>query len=944
MRPPITTTQIIPPKPSATPSANGSSSPAPKAELPLSLTQTEQNQLKTLLENWPKQKVSGTVVESKEHNQQPSSRSDTAKSSAKHTTTGKETTAAKSENAVKSTQTQPKIDSTLHQTSKTETTKTSQNQPRLDSSQLNKESVQFSKEPQVKVSNSHERAISNNAQTTNGHETPKSSSEQKVNTTERLNKNEQKISNKTETTATTQTRAAINNDKTTHRPQITDHKSYSVELKLPNKQTVNINLQQALPSGAKVELSLNRQGSISLTSQDKAVLSALTGKSSDQIKAESTRVQTPQLHTTQPQLETTQTKPVLSSQKNALVQMIAPLLKQSLSMEQPLAKTFTALSQLASAHQSSASSPNTASVNTTQSGNSSLKGSGGLPNSGNSDGIERLKNKVNSTATQTSHIKNSPQVKQVQESLNTPNKEVNSATSTPKVQGQPLNQTMKALNQVLNLIQHQSNLTSAQAVKTALLNSGLFTEPKTSPVSLTQTIRHLSQPLTAEQASTKPIAASSTSSKFNHSVSTSQSKAVQAQLSESIPSGNKANPQQSLPLTNKAQSAVTASNTNRLNPAISNTSGSSSTAPNTAINPNTEIKQGTKINQSTGINQSTAKPSTNPNSSNTVSNTTVSNTTASNQSSSNTATSSKLTPQTDNNTSLKGQGVNQPISLKNALLATLKIALAESQQLNSHTRSDSSIDKNKSLTIDRIVQQLLKPDVTVGSEKEKLPSLAAKVLANLQATQIANQQSQKNEVNQHLKQAVSPDLFKAISLYSAMLPGQDKVKAIEADNPVARLFQLLLGALGKAQASQLHTLQQQTVNQDPQLLQTWTFEVPFHQNDRYQSCDLTIEQYKDSTKENENRSRNWRILLGFELDDMGDLFIELNLKDEKASSQIWANNKTAYESVKAEVQFLRDSLTAVGVEVTSIDCHHGEPPDRSVNWDEIDDQIVDLHT
>lgn len=176
------------------------------------------------------------------------------------------------------------------------------------------------------------------------------------------------------------------------------------------------------------------------------------------------------------------------------------------------------------------------------------------------------------------------------------------------------------------------------------------------------------------------------------------------------------------------------------------------------------------------------------------------------------------------------------------------------------------------------------------------------------------------------------------------MPGQDRPKAVEADNPVARLFQLLLGALGKAQTTQLQTLQQQTVNQDPQLVQTWTFELPFHQNERYQSCNLTIEQYQENQKEDNQNNRNWRILLGFELDELGDLFIELTLKGEKASSQIWANNATAYQSVKDEVQFLRDSLTAVGVEVTSIDCHHGEPPDRSTHWDEIDDQIVDLHT
>lgn len=921
MRPPITTTSVTPPKQSATPSApKQPSHSAPRVELALNLNQTEQTQLKALLANWPKQKVSGTVVEPKEQGQPKSGASANSSTNSENTRSGQQPQRIEGREVV-----QPKTAP----------------QATTEQTQTTKEKTQTITDAQARTSKPQTKA--ENTQPKNSLEYSNKRSEQPQNRPEPSKSSPVQQKDKSEATHTTPVKPTINNEKSTQQPKMAESRAHLVEIKLPNKQTVSVNLQQALPAGAKVELSLNKQGDIALTTQDKAILSTLTGKSSGQSISSSTQTSQTQTKTSQglaaqhiSATQSPQTKPVLSPQKHALAQMITPLLKQSLAIEQPLSKTFTALSQLAPASQNTASNTNinnTNNLGTNSASNLGINSASSVETKSTShlstgkhshiggDATASAKNTNPTAATnintstvtkQSALVKNAtvthtPQTKEPSQTQPTPNTissttgEVKNQANVPQIQGQPLNQTIKALNQVLNIIQSQSNLTNAQAVKTALINSGLFAEQQTSPASLVQAIRHLSNPAASGQAASNNAYVNSSGTNNKEGINTNSSTANTSQeVTKKTSTEQNAPKVIAVSPSSNLSKSVSVSLPQVASPQISSPSPTTTVASATSTTP--DIDGGTR---------SGAITSTQP-------------------------------VQTNINTN--GQNSNGAINLKTALLATLKIALAESQQLNRNTGNDSPIDKGKSLTIERIVQQLLKPDISSSSEKEKPHSLAAKTMANIQSTQNTSHQGKHTEVNQHLKQAVSPDLFKAISLYSAMLPGQDRPKTIEADNPVARLFQLLLGALGKAQTTQLQTLQQQTVNQDPQLLQTWTFEVPFHQNERYQSCDLTIEQYKDDNKDGEQNSRNWRILLGFELDDMGDLFIELNLKGEKASSQIWANNKTAYQSVKDEVQFLRDSLTAVGVEVTSIDCHHGEPPDRNTHWGEIDDQIVDLHT
>jgi hypothetical protein len=313
------------------------------------------------------------------------------------------------------------------------------------------------------------------------------------------------------------------------------------------------------------------------------------------------------------------------------------------------------------------------------------------------------------------------------------------------------------------------------------------------------------------------------------------------------------------------------------------------------------------------------------------------------------------------------------IDFKQALQATLKVIQADMQlqnnkpqnnqlqnnqlqnnQLQSNQLQSNQLQNNQNTAQAATLGQTTKAlnEFGMASATSRVPSSSTPLGRALGITPSSLQHSalQKEGLldtsmpnNEARIQGLSADLLRAMSAYSAAQP-KNRASANEDDSILSRLFQLLLGALSKTQTSQLTSLQQSINSSDPQLINTWTFELPFTQNKEYRSLELCIEEYQSEDGQKERSKNTWCVLLGFELDELGDLFIELKLIGEKASSTIWANHPAAYNAAKEELQFLRDALTAVGVEVTSIDCHEGEPPKKYQNWNDLDDSIVDLHT
>lgn len=165
----------------------------------------------------------------------------------------------------------------------------------------------------------------------------------------------------------------------------------------------------------------------------------------------------------------------------------------------------------------------------------------------------------------------------------------------------------------------------------------------------------------------------------------------------------------------------------------------------------------------------------------------------------------------------------------------------------------------------------------------------------------------------------------------------------ERNLSVGDLLKRLAGALNRIQFNQLNSLYQaQTSSSDTATIQTWHMEIPFltAQNE-VDPIQVRIDQEtskNNNSQEQENQS-SWKLSLAFDLDNLGPLYIQVNLSPPNVSSTIWAEQQQTLKLINREANNFRESLTKLGLTVDDICCRQGQPNTRKAR---LEQQIVDI--
>ncbi len=165
----------------------------------------------------------------------------------------------------------------------------------------------------------------------------------------------------------------------------------------------------------------------------------------------------------------------------------------------------------------------------------------------------------------------------------------------------------------------------------------------------------------------------------------------------------------------------------------------------------------------------------------------------------------------------------------------------------------------------------------------------------------------------------------------------------ERNLSVGDLLKRLAGALNRIQFNQLNSLYQaQTSSSDTATIQTWHMEIPFltAQND-IDPIQVRIDQQTSKNKNSqdpENQS-SWKLSLAFDLDNLGPLYIQVNLSPPNVSSTIWAEQQQTLKLINREANNFRESLIKLGLTVDDICCRQGQPNTRKAR---LEQQIVDI--
>jgi hypothetical protein len=162
------------------------------------------------------------------------------------------------------------------------------------------------------------------------------------------------------------------------------------------------------------------------------------------------------------------------------------------------------------------------------------------------------------------------------------------------------------------------------------------------------------------------------------------------------------------------------------------------------------------------------------------------------------------------------------------------------------------------------------------------------------------------------------------------------------DIVLRQLGKQLLASLARTQLNQLESLstraQFNTDNQGP--TNSWVLEIPITHGKHIDNLELLITEEELNDKDSD-KEKVWSVMLNFDLHAMGKMSVQLKIVKQSVAATIWSQLQHTHTMVSKQVNELQENLEAIGVNVKTVDCYLGKPPEH---LNTIHRQLVDVHT
>ncbi|GAA5317664.1 MAG: hypothetical protein AseanaTS_28690 [Candidatus Pelagadaptatus aseana] len=186
-----------------------------------------------------------------------------------------------------------------------------------------------------------------------------------------------------------------------------------------------------------------------------------------------------------------------------------------------------------------------------------------------------------------------------------------------------------------------------------------------------------------------------------------------------------------------------------------------------------------------------------------------------------------------------------------------------------------------------------------------------------------------------------------LTILKTLLAGTPQLAQVKQEIPrealIQQLQQLVQQSLNKIQYRQLQTLNQQLA-QGSELqtgqLQHWHLELPIRYGQEVHALSLQIDEewrqinedepeQANSEERNDKKVRQWFVKLCFELPEAGYFHAHLTIVQNAVNASLWAENPVTQKKAEQQLNLLKQRLNKDGVEVKSLDCFPGKPPQQS---------------
>lgn len=198
----------------------------------------------------------------------------------------------------------------------------------------------------------------------------------------------------------------------------------------------------------------------------------------------------------------------------------------------------------------------------------------------------------------------------------------------------------------------------------------------------------------------------------------------------------------------------------------------------------------------------------------------------------------------------------------------------------------------------------------------------------------------KNLNNTHLKDWVA----QLLPILMGKTPQKDlSIKTLRTQL-IALLQQQAYQAVAKIQIQQLQSLQPQASTQGTDYSQqSWQIEIPIRYQQDIHPLQMNIERYwiddkEKSTEQKREKVKQWRIMLNFDLPEVGHFYAQLIWFNQQLSATLWAEKSDTLKLAKEKMENLRTKLQQEGITVTQLDCLPGAPnkPQNEIQYSLID--------
>lgn len=197
-------------------------------------------------------------------------------------------------------------------------------------------------------------------------------------------------------------------------------------------------------------------------------------------------------------------------------------------------------------------------------------------------------------------------------------------------------------------------------------------------------------------------------------------------------------------------------------------------------------------------------------------------------------------------------------------------------------------------------------------------------------------------INTQLKHLLNPSLAPDV-----LQPSQQQAAANHSnkmDMAVSTVLRQIAASLAQVQANQLHSLTGPRADTDGgQLLNSWHTEIPVFLDGQFKPIQLLIneERNPEASAQDSEKSRVWKITLGFDFEELGEFFATLKIINTSVSATFWSDQPQTLQRISSELQHLNTSLRKLGLNVEELECRRGKPIIRETR---LDRQLVDIKT